>query len=156
MKKRVLSVLLVIALLVAVGIVAAQANEPTLTPAEILAQSAQQTFVLEAGKTTVSAPCYACGLESVEWKPLTEGGAMAGDHYFLANDITTTTNTTNVPSGVKNTSGKMCLHLNGNDITFTELHKPYVALYNGGSEMNVFATGSTIQQSAYGWATVVG
>ena len=152
MKKRVLSVLLVVALLVAVGIVAAQADT-TYTPDQIIELSAAQSFVLEEGKETVSAPCYACNGETVEWKPLTAGGEIAGGHYFLAGEITTTTDT----YGIRNLANKkMCLHLNGQNITFSALHAPMVALYNGGTEMNIFASGSKIQQSANGWATVVG
>lgn len=123
-------------------------GKKTYTSAEIATESAKQNGTF--GTTEKEAFCYACS-EYVTWKPLTEGAAIAGDHYFLANDMTTTTDTT---YGMRNTSGKMCLHLNGKNITFSTLHAPMVALHNGGSEMNVFATDSSIQQSANGWATV--
>ena len=112
MKKRVLSVLLVIALLIAVGIIAAQA-ETSYTPEQIVSMSAQQRFT---GTDPVEAPCYACGGEMKVWQPLTaitDGSAtvMTEDHYFVAEEIT--------HGQLQATAGKnICLHLNGKNVTY--------------------------------------
>ena len=122
MKKRVLSVLLVIALLVAVGIVAAQANETDPTPAEIKAAGEQivttaNAMTFEAGN--IPTTCPKCG-ENVTWQELNQDnfteGARTG-HWYLSSNITVEDTTRN--PALISASGTLCLHLNGHSISVT-------------------------------------
>ena len=71
-----------------------------------------------AGKTgTVSAICPVCsGEEVVEWTPLTGATAQLANpngHYYLSGDVTFTAAGTTYNAN----NNKLCLNLNGNDIT---------------------------------------
>ena len=101
MKKRILSVLLVIALLVTVGIVSAQAKNPgqavidaaaelsfpTYTAAEIAAGVTENGDAIVANDTPrVSAVCPICGT-SQSWRPIIGSGNINGGgtkHFYVA------------------------------------------------------------------------
>lgn len=132
MKKRVLSVLLVIALLVTVGIIAAQADGTTPSASEVIAAAAEMTFPTDG--STYDAPCPHCGgTENVQWKPLSgTTGALFGGHYYV--DAETVERNTVISAYY----GEVCLHLNGNAINTTTRGVFETSMYG----INVFGDGT--------------
>ena len=140
MKKRVLSVLLVIALLVAVGIVAAQANETDPTPAEIKAEA--QTVITAAKAMTfeegnLPTYCPKCG-DNVTWTAITKeyydsitNHAYQG-HYYLAESFEV-----DIAGLAFNFQGASCLHLNGNGVKNVTTGG-WNCVLRGNTELNIF------------------
>ena len=141
MKKRVLSVLLVIALLVAVGIVAAQANETAPTADEIIAGAKTMTFPQDGSDFT--AKCPACN-EEVTWKGMTQenweaNGRNYNGHYYLAGDLTDVSTDETV---VISANGKLCLHLNGHSVSGAESGKWSAAIRGNANGVNIMGNGT--------------
>ena len=123
MKKRVLSVLLVIALLVAVGIVAAQANESDPTPDQIKAEAEaviQRADDLAIDPENPVAVCPYCQGEAVRWTNLAsvvntdKKNAHFGGlgHYYVDGNLESNYTFHNVSNGIP------CVFLNpGSTVT---------------------------------------
>ena len=140
MKKRVLSVLLVIALLVTVGIVAAQANETDPTPAEIKAEA--QTVITAAKAMTfeegnLPTYCPKCG-DNVTWTAITKESYDANTnhayqgHFYLAESFEV-----DVAGLAFNFQGASCLHLNGNGVKNVTTGS-WNCVLRGNTELNIF------------------
>ena len=131
MKKRIISVLLIIALLVAVGIVTAQAD-----PTTVAAEARQMDFSNSANLPT---NCPACGAtEGIVWQALSANGGNLDPrttrHYYVDGNDTTLSITNRLTTGPwDGFGGSYCIHLNGNTLT-------------GGSDSSTFyvRTNSTV------------
>ena len=121
MKKRVISVLLIIALLVAVGVVTAQAD-----PMTVAEKAAQMDFSSDTGSGVVM-DCPACEATGVTWRELkttddgsslynydntSKHGQLAG-HYYVKGELALPTHIT----GGWTNGQTLCIQLNGGKLT---------------------------------------
>ena len=146
MKNRILSLLLCLALAVAV-VLALPQNTEAATAQEtgnailenVLKQDGTFPATLPEGQTTYTAYCYACKAEK-QWTPLTtnlEGGSTSfpsGAHYYLPTNVT-------INGQIFQFSGSktLCLHTNGKTLTDTTYR---VTIVSGGSTLNVMGGGA--------------
>ena len=120
MKARLISVLLVIALLVTVGVVAAQAAEETGKPD--FGQADYAAAVAMDFSNGNSYKCPICGSNKT-WTAISgEKTSLSAGHYYLSDNVT-------APSSGISVSGVVCINLNGKTIS--------------GNGSKVFATGSS-------------
>ena len=143
MKKRVLSVLLIIALLVTVGIIAAQAEGTTPTPSEVIAAAAELDF---SNPEELPTTCPHCD-KTVTWEPLpeiTEAKAYGDKHFY-------------VPEGGVSNGGNyffhsvpVCLHLNGQTITSTG------EAIRTGTDLAIMGNGAIVPGGAHASVYVAG
>lgn len=150
MKSRVLAILLVVALLVTVAVFSVQAestglSDDQLTAAETLnaVHTAAEAYDFSTAPTT----CPVCG-DGVEWVAITEETAdnladesyNGATHFYLSESIT--------HQVVANTASTFCLHLNGNDITYTASNKAAILVGKSGGvdglTMNIMGAGEVI------------
>lgn len=142
MKKRILSVLLVIALLVTVGIVAAQAEDTatTPTPAQIIAAANEMSFPYAAEgeeATNQTGVCPICGgTDEVTWEPLTAATGKytlnTTQHLYVANEEVDFGTSNVYPEG-----GNLHLFLNNSTITGSGGYM----ITNGGT-ISIFGNGT--------------
>ena len=115
MKARLISVLLVIALLVTVGIVAVQAAPTSWTEdATGWNDVYEESKKIDFSAGTVHT-CPACGAVNATWTALTANTALTGTkeasvHYYLSADVTLKDKTLSV-------TNKVCLHLNNHKLS---------------------------------------
>lgn len=139
MKKRILSVLLVIALLVTVGVLAAQAGDTAPTPAEIIAAAEQLSFPYAADgeeATNQTGVCPICGGSAVTWEPMTAatGGYTLNttQHLYVAAEAVDLGTSYIYPKG-----GNLHLFLNNSTITGSGGYM----ITNGGT-ISIFGNGT--------------
>ena len=106
------------------------------TPAQIIAEANAMTFPTDGSNHT--AQCPKCG-DVKTWKPLTAdtagmvgGASSAGNHFYLAGDVTRTAN-------LMGYYGSVCVHLNGHKLSGTSS-----PIFNGalGNELAIMGQGT--------------
>ena len=152
MKKRILAMLLVLAMALSPPITVAAAQEDY---AQIIADANEMSFDGE-----LPTYCPKCG-EGVTWTPLTQPEAahieMTSGHYYLAEDISLT-NDAGEAYGYYITKGvEVCLHRNGKSIVSYGNHikgeKCYSSVRVNGGSLNLMGEG-LVSGSAYNWGAL--
>lgn len=142
MKKRILSVLLVIALLVTVGIIAAQAEDTAPTPAEIVAAANEMSFPYAAEgeeATNQTGVCPICGTSQTFLPVPTDSSnwnAGGTKHYYgWAEEIDIGT------TRIYNAGGTIHVFLNGSKITTANTSNGITS----GGNLAIFGDGEVYQ-----------
>lgn len=162
MNKRILSVLLVVALLVVGCIFAVQATE-TETETEknfvadvagndVYAASLEMDFGTSGGEVTMD--CPVCNKE-VTWKPLNNNTSAQvlsnGGHFYAASDINKGSKYLVVTNGAK-----ACVHLNGKTIEADGTVIDVRVAYTGTADPRTFTPASKGTLNVMGSGTVIG
>ena len=141
MKRRIFSLLLVLALITSMTAFTVQAEGETLTEAEkgaAIAKAANE-MTFPTNMADFVADCPACGAKQVTWKAITTNGRVGYNvtGHFYCTGITANPHTQFI--GLDN-GGTVCLHLNGETLS----NAGRIAVLGGSSKVNIMGTGTII------------
>ena len=134
MKKRIISALLLVAMIISMIVIPAYAEEAVATVANDPATTGKNAPIDFATSTTQV--CPVCGGTAKTWKPLpqiTTATVLAAGHYYVPEGGISNTAQYNFDS-----NGTRCIHLNGNAISCT------TRIFNvtNNARVNIFGSGN--------------